>query len=359
MTNQLLLVQVLAEGFSWDYLWHWTHDPDIWKAIIPASATVIASLIAIIGVWLTARRTTQQIELSKQGTPPELTRYITWVEASEKYKNLMEFERDNSFEGSEKEYKEIKASRKAALQRAIWERKVISACPDIHVQKRILNIPYVILLGKKIDFFTLWPWLKSRSVKTLERIFSVFIAIWLAVILIEYFQGVKNKQDFFVNVFSFVVTAYIFGYVLTLLSVEHGEMDAEYHCIQIRITETSSKGEELAGSFSRYVANRRRVRFAFSKSEYREWIYYPGFSLQGRPIWRFVIPVALFIYNLFPIYWVLCLFSWGKYGEWKMYGAYRPGAIGLDEEEKSKRELWTKLSESLKGRVRRFIKREK
>ena len=152
MTNQLLLEQVLAEGFSWDYLWHWTHDPDIWKAIIPASATVIASLIAIIGVWLTARRTTQQIELSKQGTPPELTRYITWVEASEKYKNLMEFERGNSFEGSEKEYKEIKASRKAALQRAIWERKVISACPDIHVQKRILNIPYVILLGKKIDF---------------------------------------------------------------------------------------------------------------------------------------------------------------------------------------------------------------
>ena len=190
--------------------------------------------------------------------------------------------------------------------------------------------------------------------KTLEHIFSVLIAIWLTVILIEYFQDVKNKQDFFVNVFSFVVTAYIFGYVLTLLSVEHGEMDAEYHCIQIRIAETSSKGEELAGSFSRYVANRRRVRFAFSKSEYREWIYYPGFSLRERPIWRFIIPVILFVYNLFPVYWVLCLFSWSKYGEWKMYGTYRLSAFGLDEEKKPKRELWTKLSKLLKEKIRRF-----
>lgn len=354
MTNQLLLEQVLAEGFGWDYLWHWTHDPDIWKAIIPASATVIASLIAIIGVWLTARRTTQQIELSKQGTPPELTRYITWVEASEKYKNLMEFERGNSFEGSEKEYKEIKASRKAALQRAIWERKVISACPDIHVQRRILNIPYVILLGKKIDFFTLWPWLKSRLVKILERVFSVFIVVWLAVILIECLQGVENKQDFFVNVFSFVFITYILSYILTLLSADYGEMDTEYYCIQIRTAETESHGEELTGSFSRYVANRRRVRFASLKSEYREWIYYPGFSLRGRPIWRFIIPVTLFVYNLFPVYWVLCLFSWSKYGEWKMYGTYRLSAFGLDEEEKPKRELWTKLSKLLKEKIRRF-----
>ena len=50
MMNQLLLAQVLAEGFSWDYLWHWTHDPDVWKAVISAFVTILASLIAISGV---------------------------------------------------------------------------------------------------------------------------------------------------------------------------------------------------------------------------------------------------------------------------------------------------------------------
>lgn len=217
MTNQLLLEQVLAEGFSWDYLWHWTHDPDIWKAIIPASKwPLLLRWLLAVGVWLTARRTTQQIELSKQGTPPELTRYITWVEASEKYKKISWNLRGAivSLKVPKRNTKKLKHPEKAALQRAIWERVQFLPVLHIHVQKRILNIPYVILLGKKIDFFTLWPWLKSRSVKTLEHIFSVLIAHGLAVILIEYFQDVKISKIFLLM--FFVVTAYIFGYVLTL-----------------------------------------------------------------------------------------------------------------------------------------------
>ena len=175
MTNQLLLAQVLAEGFNGDYLWHWTHDSDAWKAVVPASATVIASLIAIIGVWLTARKATQQMEFSKQGTPPELTRYKEWLEVSEKYKDLVDSTNVHVLGKSFAEYQEIESSRQAALERAVWERKVISACPDIRVQKRILSIPYAMLVGKKIDFFALWPWLKSKSVKVLERIFGVLL----------------------------------------------------------------------------------------------------------------------------------------------------------------------------------------
>lgn len=353
MTNQLLLVQVLAEGFSWDYLWHWTHDQDLGKVLISAIAPIATAIIAALSLILSARRETKQMELSKQGMPPELTRYKEWLEVSERYKEFAGARDTCNFTEISEEYREIESSRKEALARAVWERKVLYVCPDIRIQKRILNIPYVMLVGKKVDFFTLWPWLKSRLMKILERIFSVFIAAWLAMILIECLQGVKNKQDFFVNVLSFVVSTYIFGYVLTLLSVESGEMDAEYYCIQIRNAEIGAKRDELTGPFSRYVANRRRVRFAFSKSEYLEWIYYPGFSLRGRPILRFFIPIILFIYNLFPVYWVLCLFSWGKYGEWKMYGTYRPGAFGLEEKEKSKRELWTKLSKSLKEKIRR------
>ena len=197
MTNQLLLVQVLAEGFSWDYLWHWTHDQDLGKVLISAIAPIATAIIAALSLILSARRETKQMELSKQGMPPELTRYKEWLEVSERYKEFAGARDTCNFTEISEEYREIESSRKEALARAVWERKVISVCPDIHVQRRILNIPYVILLGKKIDFFTLWPWLKSRLVKILEHIFSVFITVWLAVILIECLQGVKNKQDFF------------------------------------------------------------------------------------------------------------------------------------------------------------------
>lgn len=346
MTNQMLLAQMLTEGAEATQ----SSSTLPWGTWIPSVIGLLGSLIV---AWWSGRKIDKQMELSKQATPPELTRYKTWLEVSEVFKKL-EGVKDTGTLADSKEYQEIEASRKVALERAVWERKVISVCPDIHVQRRILNIPYVILLGKKIDFFTLWPWLKSRLVKILEHIFSVFITVWLAVILIECLQGVKNKQDFFVNVLSFVFITYILSYILTLLSADYGEMDTEYYCIQIRTAETESHGEELTGSFSRYVANRRRVRFASLKSEYREWIYYPGFSLRERPIWRFIIPVILFVYNLFPVYWVLCLFSWSKYGEWKMYGTYRLSAFGLDEEKKPKRELWTKLSKLLKEKIRRF-----
>ena len=53
----------------------------------------------------------------------------------------MEFERANSFEDVEKEYQEIRASRKAALDRAVWERKVISECSNIQAQKLVMELP--------------------------------------------------------------------------------------------------------------------------------------------------------------------------------------------------------------------------
>ena len=91
MMNQLLLAQVLAEGFSWDYLWHWTHDQDLCKVLISAVAPIATAVIAALSLILTARRETKQMELSKQGMPPELTRYKTWLEVSEKYKELVKF----------------------------------------------------------------------------------------------------------------------------------------------------------------------------------------------------------------------------------------------------------------------------
>ncbi|WP_314683016.1 hypothetical protein [Rothia mucilaginosa] len=155
--NLLYLANVVVAEVGEDYYWHWTHDQEIGKALVAACATVIAALIAITGVILTVRKTTQQIELSKQGTPPELTRYKEWLEVSEKYKEFVNLENVDALSIDPEEYREIEASRKASLERATWERKVLSACPDIRAQKRILNIPHAMSTAEKIDFFALWP----------------------------------------------------------------------------------------------------------------------------------------------------------------------------------------------------------
>lgn len=351
MTNQLLLAQVLAEGSSWDYLWHWTHDPDVWKAVLPAAATVIAAAIAVIGVGLTARKATQQMELSKQGTPPELTRYKEWLEVSEKYKELVNVENVDALSIASEEYREIEASRKASLERATWERKVLSACPDIRAQKRILNIPHAMSTSKKIDFFALWPWFKSRPVKILENIFAILMTVLIFVILIEYIRNPISIQSFFIGVLEILGFGYIIGIFLSIYAADSGEMDAEYYFIRLHSAETEVNKEETIKSFSRRFPNMRRVRFAYLKSEYRNWIYYPGFSLQESPLGRFFIPVILLFCYFLPIYWILCLVSRVRYGEWKMYGAYRPGAFGLDEEEKVKRFSLTELFKVIKRKI--------
>ncbi|WP_455123182.1 hypothetical protein [Rothia mucilaginosa] len=140
MTNQLLLAQVLAEGFTWDYLWHWTHDHEFGKALISAVAPIAMAIITAIGLMFTARRETQKMELSKQGTPPELTRYKEWLEVSEKYKELVKFENVDALSIASEEYREIEASRKASLERAVWERKVFAFCPNSNAQKLLMQI---------------------------------------------------------------------------------------------------------------------------------------------------------------------------------------------------------------------------
>lgn len=132
--NLLLLAHLIADG---EKATEASSGP-VWATWVPATIGLLGSL----GVaWWSGRKTDRQMELSKQATPPELTRYKTWVEVSEKYKELMEFERANSFEDVEKEYQEIRASRKAALDRAVWERKVISECSNIQAQKLVMELP--------------------------------------------------------------------------------------------------------------------------------------------------------------------------------------------------------------------------
>lgn len=114
--NLLPIANVVAAGFDWDYLWHWTHNDGLVKAV---SAAVIAGIVSLSVAWWNGRKVDKQMELSKEATPPELTRYKEWLEISEKYKELVNFENVDALSKASKEYKEIEASRNAALERAV------------------------------------------------------------------------------------------------------------------------------------------------------------------------------------------------------------------------------------------------
>lgn len=322
--NLLYLANVVVAEVGGDYYWHWTHDQEIGKALVAAGATVFAALIAITGVVLTVRKTTQQMELSKQGTPPELTRYKEWLEVSERYKEFAKTSDACKSEDNSEEYQDIESSRKEALKRATWERKVLSVCPDIRAQKRILNIPHAMSTAKKINFLALWPWFKSMPVKIVENIFAILMTALIFLTLIEYVLHPLSRQNFFADMLLILIVGYIFSIILPLYVAESGEIDAEYYFIRLRSAEFKVNETETINSFSMYIPNKRRVRLAYLKSEYRDWIYYPGLSLQGKPCLRFVVPVILFFCYFLPVYWILCLFSWFKYGKWGMYGSYRP-----------------------------------
>lgn len=110
----------------------------LWAAWVPAVITLLGSLVV---AWWSGRKVDKQTEISKQGAPPELLRYKEWLEASEKYKGLVNFENVDALSIASEEYREIEASRKLAFEIAIWERKVLAVCPNIQAQKRMVQIP--------------------------------------------------------------------------------------------------------------------------------------------------------------------------------------------------------------------------
>ena len=332
MTNQLLLAQVLAEGFSWDYLWHWTHDLDVWKAVIPASATVIASLIAIVGVWLTARRATQQMELSKQGTPPELTRYKEWLEISKNHKNLIEFEKSNKFEDLKNEYQEIRKSRKAALERAVWERKVISVCPDINGQKRLLNVPEGIIVSSiKIKSI---PNFGSAVFTAFEVIISVLIFIFVSIFMATYPIYIFNyivSGDWDIVLISKGV--FLIGFIPWLsvffnnaISAIHmsstGKYFAEYGYLRTLQENISNEAfKDVLKNSSTVDSNSQRFFFALWNGKYRNFVSCPK-AVNS----RYLSILGLIIFGL-P-YWVV---NWGHKKRGYNYGEYKPEVFGISE----------------------------
>ena len=313
--NQLLLAQVPAAGFDWDYFWHWTHDQDLGKVLISAIPPITTAIIAALSLILTARRETKQMELSKQGTPPELTRYKEWLEVSERYKELVGVPDVCNLTETSEEYREIESSRKEALTRAVWERKVISVCPNVRGQKRLLNVPANLVVhgDKRISTlpnfrYGIYLWIEALIVV------SVFIGMLITMVLvvgsfaISLLSGAGDIIETTIS-FIFVVLACLYALIYGINLAEStrmslsGERFAEYGYLRIlQENLPNDKFKDVFKSSLNKMNNSQRFFFALWDENYRNFVYCPkwiGF--------KYFSVIEPFILGL-P-YWVI---NWGE-----------------------------------------------
>lgn len=312
MTNQLLLAQVLAEGIDATQ----TFNALPWAGWIPA---VIGLLGSIIVAWWSGRKIDKQMELSKQATPPELTRYKTWVEVSEKYKELMEFERANSFEGAEKEYQEIRASRKVALDRAVWERKVFATCPNLAVQKLLMQISpskiFRIVNTKDGESITssdayIHPRFTPYFISFL--IWALLLASLFASLVLSALNG--DRRDFWASLVAIVCASIMVPFVCAFVPDGlSGAAESTYYFRKILISHGWGFEVNLDLEASMMA---RQLRYSIFVPDYLEVIYSPWES-KNRIIALFMKTVTYFK----PGYYVRKGFKnqdsvlWGSYKE--------------------------------------------
>ena len=333
--NLLYLANVVVAEVGEDYYWHWTHDQEIGKALVAACATVIAALIAITGVALTARKTTQQMELSKQGTPPELTRYKEWLEISERYKEFAKISDACKSEDKLKEYQEIESSRRVALERATWERKVLASCPNIRGQKRLLNIPasQVVHGNKEISSlpnfrYGKYLWLEALLVVP-AFVGMLFTLVMLAIsFIIHLLSGDEDVIGSTISfVFNFLLCLYSLGFWVNAAESTRnnlsGERFAEYGYLRILQENLSSdKFEDLFKSSLNKINNSQRCFFALWDENYRNFVYFPKWVES-----KFSFILEPIIFGL-P-YWLINIRHRSRGYN---YGEYRPEIFGISEE---------------------------
>lgn len=303
--NLLLLAHLIADG---EKAAEASSGP-VWATWVPATIGLLGSL----GVaWWSGRKTDRQMELSKQATPPELTRYKTWVEVSEKYKELMEFERANSFEDAEKEYQEIRASRKAALDRAVWERKVISECSNIQAQKLVMELPeskiYEINnpdINRRIEL-SVDDYIRLKSSFITWFFYLIIIIISLVPALINVLSGIPWEEAWGALAFSIIVIV-LFGpmFLNIFPNRDSGALEANFCIRKMRVGLLENKYNLLGENYdpsslktNKYWEKKlmaERLRYSILLDEWADYVHYPWedkgwFRRKWHKIWCYFCP---------------------------------------------------------------------
>lgn len=75
----VIVVNILYTMF-WENenYWHWTHDGEVLKALIPALGYMFVGVVTWLGIWRTSKIAKQTLEDTREGTPPELLRLEKW-----------------------------------------------------------------------------------------------------------------------------------------------------------------------------------------------------------------------------------------------------------------------------------------
>lgn len=353
--NLLPLANVVAAGFDWDYLWHWTHNDGLVKAVI---AAVIAGIVSLSVAWWNGRKVDKQMELSKEATPPELTRYKEWLEISEKYKELVDSTNVHILAKNSPEYQEIKSSREEALKRAIWERKVLSACPNVRGQKRLLNVSANLVVHGNKEISSL-PNFRYGKYLWLEALLIVpaFVGISIIMVMLTVsfiIRLLSGDEDFIGSTISFVLIFLfcLYGLSFWLNAAEStrinlsGEQFAE--CGYLRILQEnlpSDKFEDLFKSSSNKINNSQRCFFALWDDNYRNFVYYPKW-VEG----KFAFILEPIIFGL-PYRIINIRHKSRGYN----YGEYRPEIFGISEETSGENQ--TGQDENLKAKKSSIIRR--
>ena len=260
MTNQLLLAQVLATGFE-----NVLTPNSFWPVFIGSLLTLASPYLV---AWWNGRKADKQMDLSKRSAPPELTLYKTWLEVSEKYKELYGVKDVKELKNSD-EYQEIEASRKVALERAVWERKVISECPNVQAQKRLMQLPeskiYEIYNPDKAEEVELGADSYVRP-KALEILWVIPLLLSSSYFfIIKSISGGSSSETLFAFGFSFVLFIVMFPLYLHVFANQYsGNLEANYYLRKIR-SQIILKSFEAQG-----VVVKRNI-FAVGDKHWESW----------------------------------------------------------------------------------------
>lgn len=350
--NLLLLAHLVADGGKAAE----TSSGPVWATWVPA---VIALLGTLLVAWRSGRKTDKQMELSKQATPPELTRYKTWLEVSEKYKELVNLENVDALSIASGEYREIEASRKIALERAVWERKVISECSNIQAQKLVMELPeskiYEINnpdINRGIEL-SVDDYIRPKSSFIIWFIYLFIIIISLVPVLIDVLSGIPWEEAWGALAFS-IIEIVLFGpmFLHMFPNRNSGALEANFCIRKMRVGFLENKYNLLGKSYdpsslktNEYWEKRlmaERLRYSILLDEWADYVHCPWvgkgwFKRKWYKVWCYFCPGHYVRRSLKGKTEVL----WGSYKDDKLNG-------DLKEKIKLKKKFGETLAEFLK-----------
>jgi len=197
-----------------DWLFHWMHDGEVLKALIPAIGYVFVGAITWIGIWRTSKIAKQTLEDTREATPPELLRLEKWstiLKDSNDYPENIKYNLDMGT---------IKSTYNDILKRATLENRVKKlGVTNKEVSDILLTLP---TLSSRGEYPKNIKWNKLISKKFILLIFALLVEY---VIILSY--SISRGDIFFGILISVTVLSgsIIVGFMIYLNHLDKLEKD--------------------------------------------------------------------------------------------------------------------------------------